>query len=201
MTLFFFMQIELFSKDERLQPLFCPLNIQKKGLEDIVNHVLSTSKQLEFVINQQLLTTSLYDFVTANGISTEQLLKIQFIEKLEFASNALPTNDWIASIVLTEEFAIHGSYDNQVYVQDYSQNILDCIQVGSVCKSLAIHSGHLLMGTLDKLHVYNLNKKRTIFSSAIHQKSVNAICSNDAVFCSGGWDNNICVWKLDEQVF
>jgi WD40 repeat protein len=112
----------------------------------LINSLLKTEKPIpfDFLINGQFLRTSVDEFLTANGISAEQTLDVEYVRAIVPPSQAtlLPHDDWVSSVdllsrntsasrwaekdavLIGHERILSGSYDNIVRVWNMSSEVI-----------------------------------------------------------------------------
>ncbi|OCK75908.1 microtubule-associated protein YTM1 [Lepidopterella palustris CBS 459.81] len=82
--------------------LLVSTSVRRYGLSSLVNSLLQTPKPtpFEFLINGQFLRTSIDDFLTANGISAESTLTIEYTRALIPPKHvaSLEHDDWVSAV-------------------------------------------------------------------------------------------------------
>ncbi|CAN3475185.1 ribosome biogenesis protein Ytm1p [Diutina catenulata] len=95
-------------EDESLQvsetPLYVPVSLKRYGLSEVVNHLLGTNEgspiPFDFLIDGQLLRTSIQDYLTANGLSSEAFLNVEYTRAVLPPSylSSFNNEDWVSSV-------------------------------------------------------------------------------------------------------
>ncbi|KAI9665095.1 MAG: ribosome biogenesis protein ytm1 [Bathelium mastoideum] len=121
-------------------------SFRRYALSSLVNSLLESEKPIpfEFLINGQFLRTSLDEFLTANGISAEEQLTVEYIRAIVPPSQttSYEHDDWVSSVdVLSatspaskwasgdgihtgHERLLSGSYDNLLRVRNMSNEVI-----------------------------------------------------------------------------
>lgn len=133
-----------------------PLKLHRSGLTEVIHHLLGHKhfiihtpsirlqvtqihvvdvdainnenklKQFDFLINDQLLQVSLHSFIRENGISTEDVIEIEYFP-LAFISDKQVTRDmqaWVGCIdASVKGFIFTGCYDGTLKVVDSKKNM------------------------------------------------------------------------------
>ncbi|KAK4696650.1 ribosome biogenesis protein, partial [Lecanoromycetidae sp. Uapishka_2] len=122
-------------------------NLRRYALSTLVNTLLQSEKPIpfEFLINGAFLRTSLDEYLTANGISSETTLAVEYVRAIipPLYLASFEHDDWVSSVdVLAEsspagkwagnagsgtsvrEIILSGSYDGLLRVWDMSSQIL-----------------------------------------------------------------------------
>ena len=99
-------QIKLFTRHPDIAvssaPLLVPTSLKRYGLSQIVNHLLDVSKPVpfDFLIDGAFLRTSLDEYLTANGLSSESTLTLEYVRSIlppvHLAS--FEHDDWVSSV-------------------------------------------------------------------------------------------------------
>ncbi|KMP09200.1 hypothetical protein CIRG_08881 [Coccidioides immitis RMSCC 2394] len=118
---------------ESTGPILVPTGLRRYALSTLVNNLLATEKPvpLEFLINGTYLRTSVDEFLTANGISAETTLDVEYVRALipPLHVASFLHDDWVSSVdVLSdsqnEEWIISASYDGLLRVWNMSSEII-----------------------------------------------------------------------------
>ncbi|WEW61334.1 ribosome biogenesis protein ytm1 [Emydomyces testavorans] len=128
------------SKDEDLAlpestgPILVPTGLRRYALSTLVNNLLATEKPipLEFLINGTYLRTSIDEYLTANGISAETTLDVEYVRALipPLHVASFLHDDWVSSVDVlrgegsSEERIISASYDGLLRVWNMSSEII-----------------------------------------------------------------------------
>ncbi|PYH93755.1 WD40 repeat-like protein [Aspergillus ellipticus CBS 707.79] len=144
-------RVQLVSKQEDIAlpentgPILVPTGLRRYALSTLVNNLLSNDKPVpfEFLINGAFLRTSIDEYLTANGISAETTLEIEYIRALipPLHIASFEHDDWVSSVdVLSatspaaswasaavspgQERILSGSYDGLLRVWNMSSQIV-----------------------------------------------------------------------------
>ncbi|KAL4927130.1 uncharacterized protein BDV17DRAFT_282784 [Aspergillus undulatus] len=125
-------------------PILVPTGLKRYALSTLVNNLLSNDKPIpfEFLINGQFLRTSIDEYLTANGISAETTLEIEYVRALipPLHIASFEHDDWVSSVdVLSassraatgssaisqgQERILSGSYDGLLRVWNMSSQVI-----------------------------------------------------------------------------
>ena len=87
-------------------PHLVPTNFRRYGLSEIVNHLLdlesATRIPFDFLIDGAFLKTSLDEYLTANGLSTEVTLTLEYMRSVlpPVFRASYKDDDWVASVAI-----------------------------------------------------------------------------------------------------
>lgn len=110
------------------QPILVPLSLKRYGLSQVVNHLLTlpTPTSFDFILSGTFLRTSLDEYLTKEGLSSESLLRIEYVRSirppLHLAS--FEHEDWVSGVSVQGQRILSGSYDGVARVWDLSGNVL-----------------------------------------------------------------------------
>ncbi|PVU93191.1 hypothetical protein BB559_003395 [Furculomyces boomerangus] len=218
-------QIILFSKLKKYElpqtPILVPTNLKRYGLSEIVNHLLGNEKPIpfDFLIEGLFLRSSLEEYLNSKGISTENIINIEFIESLKPPTSQaqFPTSSWISSIKIAQDNLFYvASYDSTIQVWN-TQNQCETKLVGhngpvkSVSCLPEIHSQKykldLVSGSLDQTVIgwsKNTDNKNAIaFDQAYigygHTSSIDDITFtlDGSHFITASSDSTLKLWTTD----
>ncbi|OJJ03637.1 hypothetical protein ASPVEDRAFT_134869 [Aspergillus versicolor CBS 583.65] len=125
-------------------PILVPTGLKRYALSTLVNNLLSNDKPIpfEFLINGAFLRTSIDEYLTANGISAETTLEIEYVRALipPLHIASFEHDDWVSSVdVLSvsssaaagssaisqgQERILSGSYDGLMRVWNMSSQVI-----------------------------------------------------------------------------
>ncbi|KAB8239765.1 uncharacterized protein BDW43DRAFT_296107 [Aspergillus alliaceus] len=144
-------RVQLTSKQEDIAlpentgPILVPTGLRRYALSTLVNNLLGNDKPIpfEFLINGSFLRTSIDEYLTANGISAETTLEIEYVRALipPLHIASFEHDDWVSSVdVLSttspaaswasapidqgQERILSGSYDGLLRIWDMSSQIV-----------------------------------------------------------------------------
>jgi WD40 repeat protein len=123
------------SLPESTGPILVPTNFRRYALSTLVNGLLQSEKPtpLEFLANGTYLRTSLDEYLTANGVSAETTLALEFVRArippLHVVS--FEHDDWLSSVdVLSKdtqpghERILSASFDGHLRIWDPSSQVI-----------------------------------------------------------------------------
>jgi len=123
------------SPPEGTGPILVPTNFRRYALSTLVNGLLQSEKPtpLDFLVNGTYLRTSLDEYLTANGISAETTLALEYVRArippVHVAS--FEHDDWVSSVdVLSQETQpgheriLSASFDGHLRIWDPSSQVV-----------------------------------------------------------------------------
>ncbi|CEL02703.1 Putative Microtubule-associated protein ytm1 [Aspergillus calidoustus] len=120
-------------------PILVPTGLRRYALSTLVNNLLGNDKPIpfEFLINGAFLRTSIDEYLTANGISAETTLEIEYVRALipPLHIASYEHDDWVSAVdVLSgtsassipqgQERILSGSYDGLLRVWNTSSQVV-----------------------------------------------------------------------------
>ncbi|KAL3468360.1 WD40-repeat-containing domain protein [Aspergillus heterothallicus] len=124
-------------------PILVPTGLRRYALSTLVNNLLGNDKPIpfEFLINGTFLRTSIDEYLTANGISAETTLEIEYVRALipPLHIASYEHDDWVGAVdVLSassasarsttipqgQERILSGSYDGLLRVWNMSSQVI-----------------------------------------------------------------------------
>ncbi|RDW57939.1 WD repeat WDR12/YTM1 family ribosome biogenesis protein [Aspergillus mulundensis] len=141
-------RVQLTSKQEDIAlpdntgPILVPTGLKRYALSTLVNNLLSNDKPVpfEFLINGSFLRSSIDEYLTANGISAETTLEIEYVRALipPLHIASFEHDDWVSSVdVLSasspasagsiargQERILSGSYDGLLRIWNMSSQVI-----------------------------------------------------------------------------
>ncbi|PHH91828.1 hypothetical protein CDD83_10177 [Cordyceps sp. RAO-2017] len=109
---------------ETKQQLLVPADIKRYGLSRILNSesMLDTSSPvpLDFLANGTFLRTSIEDYLSANGLSSESTLTLQYVRSLlpPVYEASFQHDDWVSSVSVLSSTAPAGRVSGEAAVAD-----------------------------------------------------------------------------------
>ncbi|KAL4878499.1 hypothetical protein BJY04DRAFT_209193 [Aspergillus karnatakaensis] len=95
-------QQEEIALPENTGPILVPTGLKRYALSTLVNNLLGNDKPIpfEFLINGAFLRTSIDEYLTANGISAETTLEIEYVRALipPLHIASFEHDDWVSSV-------------------------------------------------------------------------------------------------------
>ncbi|KAF2237715.1 microtubule-associated protein-like protein ytm1 [Viridothelium virens] len=166
-----------------------PTAFRRIALSKLVNSLLETKKPIpfEFLINGQFLRTTLDDFLTANGISAEEQLTVEYVRAITPPSqtSTLQHDDWVSSVDVLSATS----------------------QASKWAGGEGIHTGHerILTGSYDNfLRIWNMSRETIAISpspsSGGHTDNINAAkFLSPTRLITSSLDRTIRIWKYTED--
>ncbi|KEQ85137.1 ribosome biogenesis protein ytm1 [Aureobasidium pullulans] len=100
--------------EESSGPILVSTELRRYQLSTLVNNLLATEQPVpfEFLINGQFLRTSIDEFLTANGISAETTLNVEYVRALVPPSHvaSFEHDDWVSSVDLLSATSAAGRW-------------------------------------------------------------------------------------------
>ncbi|KAL7686296.1 putative guanine nucleotide-binding protein, beta subunit [Plasmopara halstedii] len=212
-------RVKFVTKDASIRvtetPFAVPTHLNRRGLSQVVNHLLNTGNSLrpfDFLINGLFLRSSLFKYLQTHGLSDEALLTLEYVEALpepqNHKKNDLP--DWVSAIAdLTDDFVVTGCYDGVLRVFDTQGDCQASVKAhqGAI-KSISVascdKSGEFVIASSGKdqlAQIWRYSVKTADLSPLAmltgHLNSVDSVqmhASGKRVI-TGSWDNTVRVWQ------
>jgi WD40 repeat protein len=102
--------------------------LKRYALSTLVNSLLESEKPIpfEFLINGQFLRTTIDEFLTANAISAETTLNVEYVRALipPIHISSFEHDDWVSSVDVAGSRILSGSFDGLIRVWNNSNTAL-----------------------------------------------------------------------------
>ncbi|CAL5873784.1 uncharacterized protein PFLUO_LOCUS8066 [Penicillium psychrofluorescens] len=188
-------RVHLTSKQEEIAlpestgPILIPTGLRRYALSTLVNNLLSTEKPVpfEFLINGTFLRTSIDEYLTANGISSETTLEIEYVRALipPLHIASFQHDDWVSSADVLSTTSPAASWASGATVAKGQERILSASYDGL-------------------LRIWNMSSETIATSPAAadggHNASIKAakfVSPHQIV--SAGLDRTVRLWKYSEE--
>ncbi|KAL6258849.1 hypothetical protein P5V15_010795 [Pogonomyrmex californicus] len=217
-------EIRFITKDPRYaiaeHPLSVHNSIDANELNTLINGLLAESNlvhhqvEFDFLVCSQFLRTSLIDHITEKGISFENLIDVEYIEKYPSPEpkDCLIHDDWVSAIAVLEKWILTGSYDNMIHIWTLQgEHLLDVSGHRAPVKAVAwiyinVHNASFASASMDQIcMIWNWDMKKNsvecIYVCKGHRRSIEALGINfeRTLIATGGWDNMLHLWSLSTQ--
>jgi WD40 repeat protein len=200
------------------------IGLKRYALSTLVNNLLESEKPIpfEFLINGQFLRTSIDEFLTAEGISAETTLTVEYVRALVPPVHvaSFEHDDWVSSVDVSGENAriLSGSFDGLVRVWNTTNTTLCAVSPGAGAnghtapvKSVRWLSGSKLVSAGDDrtVRIWNYSENSTDESASSitpslelygHEQSVGSIAVHAPTshVLSASSDNKVGLWSTSK---
>ncbi|KPI94425.1 Ribosome biogenesis protein WDR12-like [Papilio xuthus] len=215
------LQVRFVTKQEQYavpdSPYAIQSNVQSAELNTLVNAILKETKPLilkavefDFLVCGELLCTSIAEHLQEKGISTEDTLEIEYLERFPAPKpqECLMHDDWVSSVHTHGSWILSGCYDNSIHIwTTKGQHKLAIPGHTSPVKGVSWVSNDGEQASFAScshdqsamLWVWNVarNSVDCVVTCRGHDKGVEciAVAVDAKHFATGSWDNNICLWS------
>ncbi|RPB28848.1 WD40 repeat-like protein, partial [Terfezia boudieri ATCC MYA-4762] len=168
-------------------PLLVPTSLRRYGLSQVVNHLLETPEPIpfDFLIDGVFLKTSLDEYLTANGLSAESTVTLEYVRSVlpPVYKSSFVNEDWVSSVaVLVGRVGVDGKGKGEF---------------------LKENEGRVLAGGYDGVaRVWDVTGSGKVFGIASgHQGAVKTVgWIAQKRFLTGSIDQTVRLWGYDEPV-
>ncbi|XP_043492313.1 ribosome biogenesis protein WDR12 homolog [Polistes fuscatus] len=197
-------------------PLSVFTSITTNELNNLVNELIKESRQLDkeidfdFLISSQFLRTTLSEHISEKGLSTEQVIDIEYIEKHQppKPQDCLIHDDWVSAVAVCDKWILSGCYDNTLHIwTSKAKHQLVIPGHRSVVKAIAWVSldetnARFISASHDQTAmIWDWNiKANTVECVHIcrgHERGLQAIGLNHdkSIMATGSWDTMLKIWS------
>ncbi|KAJ3407679.1 WD repeat-containing protein 12 [Chytridiales sp. JEL 0842] len=203
-----------------------PSNLRRYGLSEIINHLLNLERSkpipFDFIIDGKFLRTSLADYLESEGLSSENILDIEYVESLPppTPDSSFDHEDWIAALdgSVSSSLVATACYDGKIGIWSTSKGNLAFLsghesavktvrwlnqQGDSTMKLLSGGQDERILGWSFQA---DQKKGKVVFEGVGHEGSVDCLSVNKegSKFASASADGTIKIWdasfdNLDES--
>ncbi|KAJ9222655.1 hypothetical protein DTO169C6_5079 [Paecilomyces variotii] len=178
-----------FALPENTGSILVPTGLRRYALSTLVNNLLSNEKPVpfEFLVNGTYLRTSIDEYLTANGISAETTLEVEYVRALVRPLHVASFlhDDWVSSVDVLSTTAPAASWTSSAQVSQGQERILS--------------------GSYDGLlRIWNMSSQTIAVSPSVadggHSASVKAAkFVSPTQIASAGLDRTVKLWKYAEE--
>ncbi|KAI8802082.1 WD40-repeat-containing domain protein [Cladochytrium replicatum] len=200
-------------------PILVPVELKRYGLSEIVNHLLGNKKPVpyDFLIDAKFLRTSIGKYLEEHGLSTENLLDVEYVESVlpPTPAGSFVHDDWISGIAVHKRSSLilTGTYDGVARLWTRSGDIAAIFQgvhEGAV-KDVALvasddHCGTCFTASMDQNAIewaYDTKTKSVepILRFEGHQGSVESLSLNvdENMLATASYDGTVKVWSISTE--
>ncbi|KAG1667944.1 Ribosome biogenesis protein WDR12 [Nymphon striatum] len=202
-------------------PFSVQSNVNITKLSSLINQLLSDSSEdhsnveFDFLINSKLLRENLGEHIIENQISEEDVLNIEYIEKLSAPKpkNSFQHDDWVSAVHSQDQWILTGCYDNTIHIWSLDgERKLTLPGHSGPIKALSWLSpeneslkGFVSVSQDQTAILWKWNEiKNSVECVSVcrgHARSVDcvAVNLNSKLFVTGSWDKMIKIWKIDSE--
>ncbi|KAK0087216.1 hypothetical protein PV325_001458, partial [Microctonus aethiopoides] len=213
-------QIRLITKQTQYAvpdyPLSVPTTIIPDELNILVNELLKDAIkdgkgiEFDFLVCSEFLRTSLCEHVTERGVSTEDVIDVEYLEKHPppEPQDCLIHDDWVAAVAVCEKWILTGCYDNTVHIwTSKGKHKLTIPGHSAPIKSvkwisLDPETGTFVSASQDQTAIiwsWNIarNSVDCIHVCRGHEQSLESVGvnPNDRIMATGSWDAMLKIWS------
>ena len=202
------------------------LDLRRYALSTLVNTLLETAKPipLEFLINGTFLRTSIDEYLTANGISSETTLTVEYVRAIipPLYLASFEHDDWVSAVDVLSRVAGHdrllsASYDGLLKVWNMSSEILaispsvtDGGHASSAKAAKFISPTQIASSGIDRtVRIWKYSEDADGFSATLspqielygHKASVDCLATDQSTYriLSASADHSVGIWSTKKS--
>ncbi|KAI8802622.1 WD40-repeat-containing domain protein [Cladochytrium replicatum] len=206
-------------------PILVPIELKRYGLSEIVNHLLGNIPLLvlekpvpyDFLIDSKFLRTSIGKYLEENGLSTENLLDVEYVDSVlpPTPAASFVHDDWISGIAVHRESSLilTGTYDGLARLWTRSGDVALSFQGvhESAVKDVALiaedeHRGTCFTASMDQNAIeWTFDTKTKSVEPILrfegHQGSVESLSLNvdENMLATASCDGTVKVWSISTE--
>mmetsp|Transcript_19746 Transcript_19746/g.25591 ORF Transcript_19746/g.25591 Transcript_19746/m.25591 type:complete len:448 (+) Transcript_19746:94-1437(+) len=204
-----------------------PLRLARRGLSEVINHLLSLEPGVPFdflhIDSKKLVRNSLGTFLATEGISKENVVKLQYAPALQEPEkkDSQSQEDWISCLTSSRGFngsnesscVVAACYDGNLQVYSLpSEGKLDRLQTVkshrgvAKCVSQCPLGRHVVAsgGSDGEVKIWEVDENKQLQIRARcrgHKSKIESVCAINvgahALVASAGWDRSIILWQVN----
>jgi len=210
----FFTRIEKYAVPD--VPIAVPVRLRRVHLSQMVNHLLqlAETKPFDFLIKGEFLRTDLAKLIESNGMYTEEIIPIEFVETIAPPKppHDFPHEDWVSSITgRADGYCLTGCYDNAARLWNSSGELVSTL-IGHTAPIKDI--SWIPTQSLDELRCVTASQDEALMLWSINPATRTSTCLNvctghqnevcsvavqptGKMFASGSVDRSIRLWSAE----
>ncbi|XP_032687949.1 ribosome biogenesis protein WDR12 homolog [Odontomachus brunneus] len=201
-------------------PLSVHFTINKEELNTLVYELLKESNaeqnkvKFDFIVASQLLRTSLEEHLIERGVSTEDVIEVEYVEKYPppEPKDCIIQDDWISAVAVYGKWILTGSYDNTLHIWT-TRGKHRLVIPGHISAIKAVawlslndDSASFVSASEDQTAMiwnWNIvkNSVECVYICEGHERSILALGLNhdQTQMATGGWDTMLKIWSTSTQ--
>ncbi|XP_033220036.1 ribosome biogenesis protein WDR12 homolog isoform X2 [Belonocnema kinseyi] len=201
-------------------PLSVPTTVVISDLNALVNELLKESDlvtqevEFDFLISSEFLRSSLVEHIGERGISTEQVVDIEYVEKHPppEPQDCLIHDDWVSAVAVSGKWILTGCYDNTLHIwTSKGKHILIIPGHTSPIKAVSWISvneenASFVSASQDQTAIiwdWNItsNSVDCIHICKGHERGLEAVGVNETgtLMATGSWDTMLKIWSTTAE--
>ncbi|KAI5751299.1 hypothetical protein M8J77_006183 [Diaphorina citri] len=217
-------QLKFFTKQEKYavpDTVFAVQgNLGVPGLNSLINEILKEDSnednykdiQFDFLIAGELLRTSVTSFLESKGISSENVIDVEYLESTPTPSplDCILHDDWVSAIDFHNDWILTGCYDHSVHIWTRrGEHKLNIPGHGGPVKGVAWlyndgkDAAFISVSTDQTAMIWEWkvesNSIECIHVCRGHERGLETVTVSESrqQFATGGWDCLLKIWSAD----
>ncbi|XP_008468889.1 ribosome biogenesis protein WDR12 homolog [Diaphorina citri] len=195
-------------------------NLGVPGLNSLINEILKEDSnednykdiQFDFLIAGELLRTSVTSFLESKGISSENVIDVEYLESTPTPSplDCILHDDWVSAIDFHNDWILTGCYDHSVHIWTRrGEHKLNIPGHGGPVKGVAWlyndgkDAAFISVSTDQTAMIWEWkvesNSIECIHVCRGHERGLETVTVSESrqQFATGGWDCLLKIWSAD----